>query len=105
MHRLNDNVMQFTSRGLNAMPSNQLVQARVDREVKEEAAAVLAAMGLSVSDAVRLLLTRVAREKALPFAPLVPNAETIAAMREARAGNLPRFKDVQGLLDDLHADD
>ena len=87
------------------MPSNQLVQARVDREVKEEAAAVLAAMGLSVSDAVRLLLTRVAREKALPFAPLVPNAETVAAMREARAGNLPRFEDVQGLLDDLHACD
>lgn len=87
------------------MPSSQLVQARVDREVKEEAAAVLAAMGLSVSDAVRLLLTRVAREKALPFAPLVPNAETVAAMREARAGNLPRFEDVQGLLDDLHADD
>ena len=104
-HRSNDNVMQLTSRRLNAMPSNQLVQARVDREVKEEAAAVLAAMGLSVSDAVRLLLTRVAREKALPFAPLVPNAETIAAMREARAGDLPRFKDVQGLLDDLHADD
>ena len=87
------------------MPSSQLVQARVDREVKEEAAAVLAAMGLSVSDAIRLLLTRVAREKALPFAPLVPNADTIAAMREARAGNLPRFEDVQGLLDDLHADD
>ena len=87
------------------MPSSQLVQARVDREVKEEAAAVLAAMGLSVSDAVRLLLTRVAREKALPFAPLVPNAETVAAIREARAGNLPRFEDVQGLLDDLNADD
>ena len=90
---------------MNAMPSSQLVQARVDREVKEEAAAVLAAMGLSVSDAIRLLLTRVAREKALPFAPLVPNADTVAAMREARAGNLPRFEDVQGLLDDLHADD
>ena len=87
------------------MPNSQLVQARVDREVKEEAAAVLAAMGLSVSDAVRLLLTRVAREKALPFAPLVPNAETVAAMREARAGNLPRFEEIQSLLDDLHADD
>lgn len=85
--------------------ANHLVQARVDREIKEEAAVVLAAMGLTVSDAVRLLLTRVARDKALPFAPLVPNAETIAAMREARAGNLPRFNDVQSLLDDLHADD
>ena len=52
----------------------------------------------------RLLLTRVAREKVLPFAPLVPNDETIAAMKEARAGDLPRFKDVDSLLDDLHAD-
>ena len=58
------------------MPANQLVQARIDGAVKEEATAVLAAMGLTVSDAVRLLLTRVAREKALPFAPLVPNAVT-----------------------------
>lgn len=87
------------------MANSQLVQARVDKEVKEEAAAVLAAMGLSISDAVRLLLTRVAREKALPFAPLVPNAATVAAMREARAGNLSQFEDVQSLFDDLHADD
>ena len=86
-------------------PNSQLVQARVDKEIKEEAAAVLAAMGLSVSDAVRLLLTRVAREKALPFTPLVPNATTVAAMREARAGNLAQFEDVQSLFDDLHADD
>ena len=90
--------------GMTGMP-NHLVQARVDREVKEEAAAVLAAMGLTVSDAVRLLLTRVAREKALPFAPLVPNAETIAAMKEARTGSLPRFEDVNSLFNDLHADD
>lgn len=81
---------------------NQLVQARVNSDIKDEASAVLAAMGLSVSDAVRLLLTRVAREKALPFAPLVPNAETIAAMKEARAGKLARFDDVESLLDDLH---
>ena len=87
------------------MANSQLVQARVDKEIKEEAAAVLAAMGLSVSDAVRLLLTRVAREKALPFTPLVPNATTVAAMREARAGNLAQFEDVQSLFDDLHADD
>ena len=66
-----------------------------------EAATVLAAMGLTVSEAVRLLLTRVAREKALPFAPLVPND----AMKEARAGNLPQFQDVNSLFDDLHAND
>lgn len=88
-----------------SMAANQLVQARVDGAVKEEAAAVLAAMGLTVSDAVRLLLTKVAQEKALPFAPLVPNAVTIEAMKEARRGGLPRFNRVQDLLDDLHADD
>ena len=85
--------------------ATQHVQARVNKDVKEEASVVLAAMGLSVSDAVRLLLTRVAREKALPFAPLIPNAETIAAMKEARAGNLAGFDDVESLLDDLHEDD
>ena len=87
------------------MAANQLVQARVDGAVKEEAAAVLAAMGLTVSDAVRLLLTKVAQEKALPFAPVVPNAVTIEAMKEARRGGLPRFGSAQELLDDLHADD
>ncbi|WP_237388518.1 type II toxin-antitoxin system RelB/DinJ family antitoxin, partial [Xenorhabdus sp. Sc-CR9] len=65
--------------------ANHLVQTRIDGAIKEEAAAVLNPMGLTVSDAVRLMLTRVAREKALPFEPLVPNETTIAAMREARA--------------------
>ncbi len=87
------------------MAANQLVQARIDGAVKEEAAAVLAAMGLTVSDAVRLLLTKVAHEKALPFAPLIPNAATIEAMKEARKGKLKRFDNVQELIDDLHADD
>jgi DNA-damage-inducible protein J len=87
------------------MAANHLVQARINPAVKEEAAAVLAAMGLTVSDAVRLLLTKVAHEKALPFAPLVPNAVTIEAMKEARRGGLPRFASVEDLLDDLHAED
>ena len=101
---MNDNVIHPIRR-IRALAANQLVQARIDGAVKEEAAAVLAAMGLTVSDAVRLLLTRVAHEKALPFAPLVPNAVTIEAMKEARKGGLPRFNSVQTLLDDLHADD
>jgi DNA-damage-inducible protein J len=87
------------------MAANQLVQARIDGAIKEEAAAVLAAMGLTVSDAVRLLLTKIAREHALPFDPLIPNATTIAAMKEARAGNLPKFDSVAALMADLHADD
>ena len=84
---------------------NQLVQARIDGAIKEEAATVLAAMGLTVSGALRLLLTKVAHEKALPFAPLVPNAATIEAMREARRGNLSQFASVEDLFDDLRADD
>jgi DNA-damage-inducible protein J len=70
------------------MAANALVQARVAATVKEEAAVVLASLGLTVSDAVRLLLTRIAREKALPFEPLVPDEATIAAVREARSGKL-----------------
>ena len=102
---LHDNVMQQSHPQRLTGLANQLVQARVDKEVKEEASVVLAAMGLTISDAVRLLLTRVAREKALSFAPLVPNAETIAAIKEARAGNLPRFDEGKSLLEDLRADD
>ncbi len=87
------------------MSANAVVRARIDERIKEEATAVLAAMGLTVSDAVRILLTRVAREKALPFEPLVPNEETIAAMKEARRGNLPSFATVEALMADLNADD
>lgn len=85
------------------MAANAVVRARIDEHTKEEAAAVLATMGLTVSDAFRLMLTRVAREKALPFEPLVPNEVTIAAMREARSGGLPRFNSVAELMADLHA--
>ena len=87
------------------MTSNALVQARIDGAVKDEASAVLAAMGLTVSDAVRMMLTRVAHEKALPFEPLKPNAETIAAMQEARGGGLRKFASVNALMSDLDADD
>ena len=87
------------------MTENSVVRARIDEATKTEAAAVLATMGLSLSDAFRMLLKRVAAEKALPFEPLTPNAETIAAMREARQGRLPRFKNVDDLLRDLNAGD
>jgi DNA-damage-inducible protein J len=70
------------------MPANTVVRARIDEHIKEEASIVLAAMGLTVSDAFRIMLTRVAREKALPFEPLVPNATTIKAMKQARRGGL-----------------
>jgi DNA-damage-inducible protein J len=87
------------------MAANALVQARIDSEVKEEATAVLAAMGLTLSDAVRLMLTRVAREHALPFDPLIPNPKTIEAMKEACRGHLQSFGSVDDLMDDLNAED
>ena len=83
------------------MSANAVVRARIDEHIKEEATVVLAAMGLTVSDALRIMLTRVAHEKALPFEPLVPNAMTIAAMKEARRGKLEtvRLDELQSVLD------
>jgi DNA-damage-inducible protein J len=86
------------------MSANAVVRARIDEHIKNEAAAVLASVGLTVSDAFRLMLTRVAREKALPFEPLIPNEETIEAMREARKGKLPAFQSIEALMADLNAD-
>ena len=90
---------------MSCMAANALVQTRINSTVKAEASAVLATMGLTISDAVRLLLTRVAHDKALPFEPFRPNAETIAAMEEARAGNLKSFDSIEALMADLNADD
>jgi DNA-damage-inducible protein J len=70
------------------MPDNSVVRARIDPRTKREAAAALKKIGLTVSDAFRLLLVRVAAEKSLPFEPLNPNAETVAAMKAARRGEL-----------------
>jgi DNA-damage-inducible protein J len=86
------------------MAANAIVKARVDGRLKEEASAVLAAMGLTVSDAFRLLLVRVATDKELPFSPIVPNAETIAAMKAARRGEVVEVGDVDGLMASLRAD-
>lgn len=79
-----------------------VVRARIDRNTLEEAAAVLDTVGLTVSEAVRLLLARVAAEKRLPFAPLEPNAETIEAIEEARRGELTYVASVKELRDRLH---
>lgn len=87
------------------MAANDLVQARIDGTIKKQAAAALAVMGLTVSDAVRLMLTRVAHDKVLPFEPFRPNAETIAAMEEARRGGLESFNSVEALMADLNSED
>ncbi len=86
------------------MPENDIVRARIDGRIKAEAEAVLAAIGLTVSDAFRLLLTRVAAEKELPFAPLVPNAETIKAIKAARRGDMETASSRKELFESLDAD-
>ncbi len=87
------------------MAENSVVRARIDERIKNEAAAVLAAMGLTVSDAFRLLMVRIAKDKALPFAPLVPNEETIEAIKAARRGELVTVGSTDELLASLNADD
>ncbi|MBY0297272.1 MAG: type II toxin-antitoxin system RelB/DinJ family antitoxin [Methylobacterium sp.] len=66
------------------MPVNAFVRARIDETLKNDAASVLAEMGLTVSDVVRMTLTRIANEKALPFELKAPDAATRAARQEAR---------------------
>ncbi len=86
------------------MSTNSVVRARIDEHVKAEAAAVLKAMGLTVSDAFRLMMVKIAKEKKLPFEPLVPNEETIEAMKAARRGELTTVGPPSKLRASLNAD-
>lgn len=86
------------------MTKNDVVRARINKDIKEEASIVLESMGLTVSDAFRMMLIRIATEKALPFDPLIPNDETIQAMKDAREGKTSKpFKTPKDLLSDLNA--
>jgi DNA-damage-inducible protein J len=85
--------------------SDTYVRARIDARTKERASDALEAMGLSISDAIRLLMLRVADEKRLPFEVRVPSAETRKAIDELETGKGKRFTSVESLLTDLNADD
>jgi DNA-damage-inducible protein J len=78
------------------------VRCRIDPKTKEDAAEVIESMGLTVSDAIRLFLTRVASEGAIPFELRVPNAKTVAAIAELESpksrSKLKRHK----YLDTMH---
>jgi len=87
------------------MPAKTEVRARVDARVKEQAKAIYAAAGLTLSDAFRIMLLRTVAERALPFDPLTPNEETVEAMMAARRGELVEVGGAEDLLADLHADD
>jgi DNA-damage-inducible protein J len=86
-------------------PSTSMIHVRVNNQIKVRAAKTLSKMGLSVSDAVRLLLTRVIAEKALPFEVRVPNKETIAAMKAAERGEVSKANSIKEMMAKLHADD
>lgn len=83
------------------MSNNTVVRARINSDVKTEAMEVLEAMGLTISDAIRLLLLRVAEEKQLPFIVKVPNAATAKAMKELEAGGGTRYSSVEEMFKDL----
>ena len=78
-----------------------MVHIRIDQKTKDRATKTLAAMGMSVSDAVRMLLLRVAAEKALPFDVKVPNATTVKALRASAKGQDLRHKSGDALFKDL----
>jgi len=78
-----------------------MVHIRVDEKVKQRAGKALAAMGMSVSDAVRLLLVRVAVEQALPFDIRVPNSTTVKALQAAEKRKGKKFSSAEALLEDL----
>lgn len=85
--------------------ANSLVRARIDRDTKDRAAAVLDDMGLSISDAIRLLMIRVADDRRLPFAIKAPKEKTKRAIIELEAGNGSKLNSVENLMADLNADD
>lgn len=83
------------------MPATTMVHVRVDEQIKAQATETLAAMGLTVSDAVRVFLMRVVADQQLPFALKTPNASTRTAMREARTMSKARFATAKALIDDV----
>ncbi|MEW5887203.1 MAG: type II toxin-antitoxin system RelB/DinJ family antitoxin [Pseudomonadota bacterium] len=87
------------------MAASRMVQARVPGDIQDMAKEVIEAAGLTVSDVVRVLMTRIARDKAIPPGLFQPNAETLAAFAEIERGGLKRFDSVDDLFADLHAQD
>ena len=93
------------SREFTMSTADTYVRARIDTSTKERAADALEAMGLSISDAIRLLMLRIADERRMPFDVKAPNATTRKAIAELEAGKGKRFASVDDLMADLHADD
>ncbi|MCX5812709.1 MAG: type II toxin-antitoxin system RelB/DinJ family antitoxin [Proteobacteria bacterium] len=87
------------------MATNSVVRVRIDKHIKAQAKAVLASIGLIVSDAFRMMMIRIANEKTLPFDPLDPNDKIIEAMKAARRGELVTAGTPDRLFEKLNAGD
>jgi DNA-damage-inducible protein J len=85
--------------------ADTIVRARIDKETKAKASDVLEDMGLTVSDAIRLLMIRVADERRLPFAVKAPNKKTEKAIAELESGKGKRFDSIEALMADLNDED
>ncbi len=83
------------------MGTTAIVQATVETALRDQASAVLAELGMTVEDALRLLLAQVVEEHDLPLSMHIPNAETIAAMREADCGAGKRYSSLDELSSDM----
>jgi DNA-damage-inducible protein J len=100
-----DHVSQLRYNQFMATPLTTMIHIRVNQDLKTLASDTLDEMGLSLSDAVRLLLKRIAVEKALPFDIRVPNAQTVAAMRAGDRGEVSRASSVAAMMAELNAND
>jgi DNA-damage-inducible protein J len=85
------------------MAQDSVVRARIDEKTKAKAAKVFAECGLTLSDAIRIMLTRTAQEKAIPFSIHVPNKVTQKAIKDVQNGKVMRAKDIEDLLKQLNA--
>lgn len=85
--------------------ADAVVRARIDQATKQEATQLFRAMGLTVSDAIRMMLIQAVAEKALPFEVKAPNAETVAALRASRSRTVTRVASLEDLFADLEGDD
>lgn len=86
----------------NIMTTNAIAMARVDNSIKTTAAYILKESGLTISDAIRLMLTKIARENIVPLDMIMPNSKTISAIKEARSSKLPSFNSIDSLMSYLN---
>jgi len=87
------------------MAANAVVRARIDEATKKKATLVLKSIGLTPSTAFRMMMIRTARENALPFEPLVPNAVTVEALEAGLRGEVTTVANVEELFKALNAVD